>query len=105
MSSTALQDQFHERMLEIYIRAKSEANYNATIFLRMLNDHGGLETARRLIHALAVSDGYTALWERKHLDLTVEAVIHDNPIWHPLFTEEELEICANRLREYEYLPS
>jgi len=105
MPSTALQEQFHERMLEIYILAKSEANYNATIFLRMLNDYGGLETARRLIHTSAVSDGYTALWERNHLDLTVEAVIHDNPKWHPLFTEEELEICTSRLRKYEYLIS
>jgi hypothetical protein len=100
-----LQDQFDERMLEIYRSAKSEAKYNATVFLAMLNEHGGLETARRLIHATEVSSGYTALWERKRLDLTVEAVIHDNPKWHPLFTEEELEICTSRLRKYEYLTS
>ena len=50
-----------------------------------------------------VSEGYTALWERGRLDLTVEAVIHDNPKWHPLFTQEDLAICAKRLREYRYL--
>lgn len=44
----------------------------------MLHEHGGLQTARILIHAATVSEGYTALWERG-LDLTVEALIHDNP--------------------------
>jgi hypothetical protein len=50
-----------------------------------------------------VSEGYTALWERGRLDLTVEAVIHDNPKWHTLFTQEDLEICTRRLRDYRYL--
>jgi hypothetical protein len=36
-------------------------------------------------------------------DLTVEAVIHDNQKWHRLFTQEDLAICARRLREYRYL--
>jgi hypothetical protein len=44
-----------------------------------------------------VSEGYTALWERGRLDLTVEALIHDNPQWHPLFTPEELAICTEPL--------
>jgi len=38
--------------------------------------------------------------ERGRLDLTVEAVIHDNQKWHRLFTQEDLAICARRLREY-----
>jgi len=50
-----------------------------------------------------VSEGYTALWERGRLDLTVEALIHDNPQWHSLFTPEELAICTERLTQYEYL--
>lgn len=98
----ALISQFDEAMLSIYQRALAETRYRATIFLRMLNEHGGLETARLLIHSSSVSEGYTALWERNHLDLTVEAVIHDNPKWHPLFTEEELDICKQRLADYKY---
>ena len=38
----------------------------------MLHEHRGLETARILLHASSVSEGYVALWERKRLDLTVE---------------------------------
>ena len=43
--------------------------------------------------------------ERGRLDLTVEALIYDNTEWHPLFTEEELEIVRKRLIEYEYPPA
>jgi hypothetical protein len=98
-------EQFDEEMFRIYERARSEAQYNATRFLHMLYEHRGLETARILLHATNVSEGYTALWERGRLDLTVEAVIHDNPRWHSLFTQEDLEICNQRLTEYGYLRS
>jgi hypothetical protein len=99
----ALQAMFGQQMFGIYQRALSEAGYKATRFLHMLHEHGGLQTARILIHASTVSEGYTALWERGRLDLTVEALIHDNPRWHPLFTLDELAIRARRLTEYEYL--
>jgi len=68
----------------------------------MLHENRGLGTARLLLHSTTVSEGYTALWQRKRLDLTVEAVIHENPKWHPLFTQEELAICADRLTKYDY---
>ena len=95
-------EQFDEEMLNIYQRALSEAHYNASRFLQMLHEHRGLGTARLLLHSTTVSEGYTALWQRKRLDLTVEAVIHENPKWHPLFTQEELAICADRLVKYDY---
>jgi hypothetical protein len=94
---------FDEEMFSVYRRSRSEANYNAVRFLRMLDEHHGLETARILIHSPGVSDGYTALWNRGRLDLTVEAVIHDNPKFHSLFTSDELAICTKRLVDYEYL--
>jgi hypothetical protein len=102
MAQEALISEFDEEMLGIYQRALSEAHYKATRFLTMLHEHRGLETARLLIHSSTVSEGYTALWARKRLDLTVEAVIHDHPKWHPLFTQEELDICVKRLRDYRY---
>lgn len=93
---------FDDAMHRIYHRALREARYKATIFLDMLFANRGVETARRLIHSTRVSTGYTALWERKRLDLTVEALIRDNARWHPLFTEEELAICRKRLQDYGY---
>jgi hypothetical protein len=95
--------EFEQAMHAIYHRALSEAGYKASIFQNMLFAHGGLETARRLVRSPKISDGYTALWERKRMDLTVEALIYDNKKWHELFSVEELAICAKRLRDYEYI--
>lgn len=102
MARTRLEAQFDVAMMEIYRRAKTEANYVATIFHQMLSDHGGLETARRLINDDAVSSGYTALWERGRLDLTVEAEVIDNSKWHQLFSESELAKARKRLADYRY---
>ena len=100
----ALEIEFHEAMLDIYRRAKSEAKYNAQRFLQMVVDHGGIDAARMLIHADTVSDGYTALWERGRLDLTVEAMIIESPKFHSLFTDDEMAVCSRRLTEYRYEP-
>jgi hypothetical protein len=102
MPDRKLAEEFDEAMHIVYQRALSEANYKATLFLGMLYAHRGLETALLLLHAPKVSDGYTALWERGRLDLTVEAVIHDNAKWHSLFKDADLVICRNRLTEYGY---
>jgi hypothetical protein len=96
-----LEEQFHEAMLEVYRRAKSEAGYSANIFLRMVVERGGLQTAKYLLHVLAVSDGYTALYERNRLDLTVEAVVLD-PKWQDMFTDQERQIAIDRLCQYGY---
>src|SRR5206468_10560498 len=45
----------------------------------------------------------TALWERKRLDLSVEAVMLQ-PEWHPLFSDAEREIARRRLAEYGFEP-
>lgn len=60
----ALEARFHAAMLNIYHRAQSEANYNATRFLGMVSSQGGYEAARALLHSPTVSEGYTALWGR-----------------------------------------
>jgi hypothetical protein len=97
-----LSKQFDTAMLAIYRRAKSEAAYNATIFLRMLGDRGGLSTAKYLINSSKPSDGYTHLYERGRLDLTVEAMVVENDRWHELFTDDELWKARRRLKQYGY---
>jgi hypothetical protein len=58
-----------------------------------------METAHFLIHTPRPSDGFTALWERGRLDLTVEAHVLQER-FHELFTDEEREICRQRLVQY-----
>ena len=69
-----LEQQFHKAMVQVYINAKRYCQYNATYFLQMLTERGGLATAKYLISTDTPSDGFTKLWECQRLDLTVEAV-------------------------------
>jgi hypothetical protein len=50
-ADVALQSAFGNEMHRIYQRALAEAGYKATRFLHMLHEHGGLQTARMLLHA------------------------------------------------------
>ena len=59
-----LETRFHQKMLEIYERGNDELGYRATYFLRMVQDNGGFEAARSLLHASQLSDGFTTLWEK-----------------------------------------
>ncbi|MEV0751666.1 hypothetical protein [Streptosporangium sp. NPDC050280] len=93
--------EFNEAMRSVYDRARAEANYHATYFLSMLAEHGSLATARKLLHAPAVSDGFAALWERGRLDLTVEALVVQ-PRFADLFTPAEIEIARHRLGQFGY---
>ena len=77
-------------------RAKTEAGYTASRFLQMLTEHGGVETARRLLPQM--SDGFTELWRGGRLDLTVEALVLQSK-WDDLFSAEEREAARGRLRE------
>ena len=85
---------FDEAMFGVYRRAKDEVGYNANRFLRMLNEHKGIETARRLLPSM--SDGFVALQQSKRLDLTVEYLVLQTK-WRELFSEEELEMARARL--------
>jgi hypothetical protein len=70
----------------------------------MVTDKGGLLTAKTLINSAKPSDGYTALYLKQRLDLTVEAMVVEDKRWHPLFTSSEIERASARLKEYRYKP-
>ncbi|SCG67761.1 AAA domain-containing protein [Micromonospora coxensis] len=93
---SGLERAFHQAMVRILVRARDEANCNPTLLLRMVTEMGGLAAARRLLHNPVVSDGFTALWERGRVDLTVEALALQ-PEFHSLFTEEELTVASSRV--------
>lgn len=94
-----LEAKFDDAMMSVYQRALKECHYNASRFLQMLYEHRGLETARILLHAPTVSEGYVALWDRGRLDLTVEALMLSTE-WDGLFTDAERDIARKRLAEY-----
>lgn len=100
MSNADLSGAFHALMRSVYDRARTECNYNATRFKKMLEEKGGVETAKTLLKAPTVSDGFVELYMRKRLDLTVEAQILDNPQFWTLFTDAELDTARRWLKEY-----
>lgn len=79
----------------------SKVNYKPTAFLKMIDDYGTIMAVKKLINSTKVSDGYIKLYEKQRLDLTVEAIILEDK-WNDLFTEKELLIAQNRLKQYGY---
>jgi hypothetical protein len=90
---------FHRAMVGIYETAKRELGYNATRFLQMLSNQGGLATARQLLWDNTPSDGFTTLWTHHRLDLTVEAHVL-RPEFQSLFTDADREQARARLEAY-----
>lgn len=96
-----LKKQFEAEMVQIYITAKKECGYNATRFLEMIGEKGGLASAKTLISRQGGTDGFTRLWECGRLDLSVEAHVL-KPEYKSLFTEGERKMCKDRLEQFGY---
>lgn len=96
-----LENKFHEDMKNIYFTAKKELRYNASRFFQLVAREGGVKAAKQLISKSGGIYGFEILWENKRLDLSVEALIL-RPEYYELFTDEEREVCRNRLREFGY---
>ncbi len=100
-SAEKLERAFHEAMLGVYHSAFNECGYRAARFFQMVNERGGLQSAKDLLHSSGYSEGLTTLWEHKRLDISMEALVLRDP-WSQLFTEEELATARRRLDELEY---
>ena len=92
---------FDVEMINIYERAKEECGYNASRFLQMVTQLGGLQAAKALLRTEEISDGFTALWEHGRLDLTMEALVLRAP-WSQLFSDDELARARKRLTALGY---
>jgi hypothetical protein len=93
--------QFHDAMIDIYLRAKRECKYNAARFIQVVTNKGGVEAARALILKDGGTEGFAKLWELGRLDLSVEALVLRDE-YRELFTNNEREACRKRLMDYGY---
>lgn len=99
---TEFEKRFDAAMFQdVYQRALKECRYRASLFLHMLAVDGGLATALKLIRSARPSDGFTTLWKKGRLDLTVEALVLRYP-WRTLFSDEDLSRAEERLASYGY---
>jgi len=106
-------------MLNIYDRCANEiGTYKPEIFVGMINRDGAIATARYLIMNENPSNGYPSYGFRRlreageaskggRLDLSLEALIVENPQFHSLFGDVEkaiIEKATKRLHDYGYKP-
>jgi hypothetical protein len=104
MTPPALETEFHQEMIRCYKEAKAEG-YTPSIFLNMVNDMGGLATAKKLINDPTPSDGFRRLWEMGRLDLTVEYVVVHETKYRALFSPAERMTARHRYDEYKRKPA
>jgi hypothetical protein len=97
----SLEAEFEDALRGTYEAARKRG-YVATYFLQMLEEHGGVETAKRLLAKSEPQDGLFKLWNLGILNESMEAVLCDNPRYHLFFTAEELGEARRRLEELGY---
>lgn len=96
-----IEKKLYQNFIEDVKFAKDNYGYNATMFMRMIAEQGPVLAAKTLIRKDVVSSGFVRLWECRRLDLTVEATIIKEE-YNSLFTDEERQMCKDRLKEYGY---
>ncbi|MBV8450826.1 MAG: hypothetical protein JOZ29_00950 [Deltaproteobacteria bacterium] len=70
---------------EVYRSAFRKCHYNAKLFIEMVGQDGGVQTAKSLLATSAPQYGFTELWERGGLDVTMEHLVLQAK-WRSLFT-------------------
>ncbi|MDE1905184.1 MAG: hypothetical protein KGH75_01855 [Rhodospirillales bacterium] len=84
------------------IMLKSKLVMGLRFFITWLTTMGGLITAKTFINASKPSDGYTALYERGRLDLTVKQLLLNNKDGTRFLQMRQLRKQKNRLDRYGY---
>lgn len=91
---------FEQELRDKMFLSKKECKYNPTYFIQMLNECGGVATAKTLISkALQTgnpSDGFTRLYLEGRLDLSMEDSVCKAE-YSELFEEYEIDYCKKVL--------
>ncbi len=96
----SLENELTEELRGSYEAARKRG-YVATYFLQMLEEHGGVETAKRLLRKSELQEGLHKLWELGLLQESMEAVVLQDK-FKGLFTEGDLAEAHRRLEELGY---
>jgi hypothetical protein len=96
----ALEMEFERAMPDTCALA-SRYNYFPTVFKGMVQEHGGVGTARRLLAKSGPQTGLSRLCKLGRLDLSMEAIVLQDRFC-PLFTDAEIEEARRTLDELGY---
>jgi hypothetical protein len=89
------------RELENTIDVAKAGSYYPHYFMRMLAEHGGVDTAKRLLASQEPQTGLFELYDLGLLHVSMEAIVLQEK-FRPLFSEEELAEAHRRLEELGY---
>ena len=95
MGTMNLEEMFHSEMWQLYEKQR-QVMRDPIRFRGMLTNLGGLATAIRMLDRSTPGGGFTELWNVGYPDLSVEALVLEDP-WCNLFTDEQLAIARSRL--------
>lgn len=88
-------------MYGLYRTMYRDLGRRANLFLEMLDDMGGYDTALNLIHRPQPSRCYSFLRDSGRLDLAVEALVLE-PQWFDVFSDTDRLAAYRRLESYNY---
>lgn len=104
MNTEQLKKLFHQDMIELYKKIIKIVKYKPTRLMDYINRYGGYEAAVKYISTESNVQDFAVLWEKEHLDLSVEALITKEE-YRSLFSEEILDFCDRKLKQYSYAPN
>jgi len=100
------ENQFNEKVFEIYESAKRLCDYNATRFLQKIRRDGGINAAKAWLNPKyknqPPTDGFIKLMQNGRLDISLEALVLRSP-WYSFFTPDEINDAKTRLQNYGYI--
>ncbi len=100
-NATRLEKQLEQKLIEASEICRTIYRYYPSRFLQIMNSKSAVETAKQLVMDSKYHEGLTKLWELKRLDLTVEAIIIQDP-YCKLFSDEILVKTKEKLNELGY---
>jgi hypothetical protein len=98
---TKMEIAFHEEIASATEQVRRLGVYPARNYQMLGEPGGGPEMARRLLSGPNASDGFTFLYNKGRLDLSVEAAVL-LPWYEPLFTAEQRAVAQRRLLDHRF---
>lgn len=89
------------RAWEEQLRKMDELGIPTARMRKQAQEWGGVEAARRCLDGRRCSDGFSALREKKRLELSLEALALKSA-FGALFTDDEVNEAIRRLMEADY---
>jgi hypothetical protein len=96
-----LEKQFDDAVMNAVTEGE-KLGYSASYYLQKRARDGPMVTAHRLLKDKQISYGLCKLKSMHRLDLSLEAIVYNNPRFHPLFPQAIIDRCKDKLTTLDY---